>query len=236
MKNKIFALIFISVLSLSLTQISTNDCDSYYPLNNGTSWTYHEFDKKGKLTGTNTTVVEDVIQSESKTEYKIKAIVSNEDAKKDEVPTEQTFSYICENGVLKVDMSSMIPQETRDAYSEMEVSIEQSELLIPSSLSVGQTLEDAYVKMVISSSGMTIMTMTVNITNRKIEKMEEVTTDAGTYNCALMTYDMDTKMGFMKLKTSTKDWYSSKVGIVKSESFDKNGKLMTSRVLSAYSE
>lgn len=236
MKNKIFALIFISVLSLSLTQISTNDCDSYYPLNKGTSWTYHEFDKKGKLTGTNTTVVEDVIQSESKTEYKIKAIVSNEDAKKDEVPTEQTFSYICENGVLKVDMSSMIPQETRDAYSEMEVSIEQSELLIPSSLSVGQTLEDAYVKMVISSSGMTIMTMTVNITNRKIEKMEEVTTDAGTYNCALMTYDMDTKMGFMKLKTSTKDWYSSKVGIVKSESFDKNGKLMTSRVLSAYSE
>ena len=46
MKNKLFTLIFIAVLSLSLTQISSNDCDTYYPLNKGTSWTYQEFDKK----------------------------------------------------------------------------------------------------------------------------------------------------------------------------------------------
>lgn len=236
MKNKIFTLIFIAVLCLSLTQSGTADCDTYYPLNKGVTWTYQEFDKKGKLTSTNTTVVEDVIQSDSKTEFKIKAISNSENAKKDEVPTENTFTYICENGVLKIDMSTLIPQETKDSFSEMEVSIEQSEILIPSSLSVGQKLDDASIKMVVTSNGMTMMTMIINITNRKIEKMEDVTTGAGSYNCALMTYDMDTKMGFMKINTSTKEWYSSEVGIVKSESYDKNGKLTNSRLLSAYSK
>jgi hypothetical protein len=236
MKNKLFALIFISFLSLSLTDISAGDCDTYYPLNKGTSWTYQQFDKKGKLTSTNTILVEDVIHRDSKTEFKIKATSNNENAKKDDVPAENTFSYICENNVLKIDISSLIPQETKDGFSGMEISIEQSEILIPPSLSVGQKLDDASIKMVVASSGMTIMTMNINITNRKVEKMEDVTTSAGSYNCALITYDMHTNMGFMKVQSSTKEWYSSQVGNVKSESYDKTGKLTNSQILSAYSK
>jgi hypothetical protein len=236
MKNSIFVLIFVAVISLSLTQSSIDDCNTYFPLDKGVSWTYQDFDKKGKLTGTSSTLVEEVVHSDSKTEYKIKASSTSVKAKKDDPPTKNTFVYTCENGLLKIDMSSIIPQETQESFKDMEVTIEQNEMLIPSSLTVGQALEDASLKMVVSSNGMTVMTMTVNITNRKIEKMENVITDAGTFNAAVMTYDMHTKMGFMKMDSSIKDWYSSEVGIVKSEAYDKNGKLTSSRLLSDYSK
>ena len=236
MNNKIFTLVFIVFISLSLTQSSSNDCATYFPLVKGTTWTYQDFDKKGKLTSTNTTFVEDVVYSENKTEYKIKSSSLPAKPKKDELPTENQFVYLCENGILKIDMSSLISKEIQESYSDMEVTLEQSEMVIPLALSVGQTLEDASVKITIGSNGMTMMTMTINITNRKIELLEDVTTEAGTYNCALMSYDVNTNMGFMNVKNSTKDWYSNEVGIVKSESYDKNLKLMNSRVLTAYSK
>lgn len=236
MKNRLLLLVSAAFVFLSLTEASSGDCDTYFPLDKGTSWTYQEFDKKGKLSSTNTTTVENVISSETKTEFTLKASSLSAKAKKNEAPTENTFSYVCENGILKIDMSTIIPQETQDGFKDMEVTIEQNEILIPSTLVVGQNLADANITMKISSNGMSIMTMVVNTTNRKIVKMEEVTTNAGTYNCAVMTYDIATKMGFAKSNSSAKDWYSSEVGIVKSESYDKNEKLMSSRLLTAYSK
>jgi len=237
MKTKLFTLLVMAFVGLSLTQSDSNDCATYYPLAKGMKWTYQEFNKKGKLDGTSTTFVEDVIYSDNKTEYKIKATSTDAKGKQDEdTLANKTFSYICENGTLKMDMSQMIPQETIDGMKGMEMSIEQTEMAIPSTLKVGQKLADASITMKVSSNGMAIMTITVNITNRKVEKMESVTTDAGTYNAVLLTYKSSMKMGFMNSTTTSKDWLSPEVGLVKSETYDKNGKLMGSRVLSEFSK
>jgi hypothetical protein len=138
--------------------------------------------------------------------------------------------------VLTIDLEGLIPQETRESMKSMEMKMTQSEIMIPKILNVGDKLNDGNVRMVVSTSGIQVMDMTISITDRKVEKIEDITTPAGTYNCALITYTTSTKMSFMDMKTISKDWYSSEVGIVKSETYDKNGELSGSRVLTGYSK
>jgi hypothetical protein len=77
--------------------------------------------------------------------------------------------------------------------------------------------------------------MSTKITNRKVEILEEITTPAGKYKCAKITYDMEMKMG-MVIKLKGVEWISQKVGIVRSESYDQKGKLMSYSVLSSFTE
>ena len=69
------------------------------------------------------------------------------------------------------------------------------------------------------------MNISVDMLNRKVDKKESITTPAGTYDCFALSYDSEMKMG-MKMNFKIKEWISEGVGVVKSESYNKNGKLM----------
>jgi len=236
MKNKAFLFLTTLVFGFILTSITSDSaCDSFYKMEKGMTWKYNNYDKKGKLEGISTTTIEDVIYSGGKTEIKVKGTIENANPKKGEEPYTNSFSYTCEEGVLKMDMQSMIPEEQRKSMESMELEFSQSELLIPNKLVPGQSLPDANVTMIAKMNGMTIMNMTVNITERKVEKAESVTTDAGTFNCILLTYKTTVKMG-VTTTSSSKDWISADVGMVKSESYDKNGNLTGSTVLTSFTK
>jgi DUF3108-like len=233
MKTRLIGLLLVAFFILSLTTKTYDDCQPYFPLVKGTTWVYNEFDKKGELSTTNTTIVENVISSGEKIEFKLKAI-SDGPKKKEKNHTETEIVYSCENGVFKMNLDNLIPQETMDSFGEeVTVNMEQSELEFPTDMVAGETLKDASIKVSISMGSITMMNMDIQITDRKIEKLEEVTTEAGTYSCALLTYNVATNMG-VKMKSSSKDWYSKEVGIVKSETYDKNGNLQGSRSLVSY--
>jgi len=231
MKTGLITLLLIAFLSFSLTQSSTNDCETYYPIKKGMKRSYEEFNKKGKLISTSTTFVKDINSLELKTEYIIEVSSVSAKPKKDEKPFKQDLSYICENGVLSFDMKSVLPQENMEAIEGQTFEVNQSEISIPKDLKSGQVLNDGFVS--ITMNGFKLIT--VNISNRKVEKTETITTDAGTFDCALITYDTSSKIAFMTIIGSSKQWFSDKVGIVKSESFDRKGKLMSSQKLKAYS-
>jgi len=233
MKSISAGLLLIALLSFSLTQSSTDDCKSYYPLEQGMKMTYDQFDKKDKLTGTTTMLVKEINSLGTKTEYVMDVSGISAKPKKDEVPFKQEFTYVCDDGVLTFDMSTFIPQESLAALGgQGTIELEQSKISLPKDLVIGQKLDDGYIKMKMSG----IELMTVNVVNRKVERMETVTTEAGTYNCALITSETNMDMSFMSIKTTSKEWYSSEVGMVKSESYDKNGKLTSSQKLKAYSK
>jgi len=228
MKTKFLTLAIITFLGLSLTHSSSdNDCKSFYPLIKGYKWVYNNYDKKDKLEDISTTLVSDVKSSGDAIEYVMDVKSESAKPKKDEEPFERTISYFCRNGVLSVDMSTLLPSE----YGEMDITIEQNEMTLPSSLKEGQTLEDAQVKVFVN--GMQLMQM--DITNRKCEKYEEITTGAGTFNCAVISYDVTSKVAFMTVLSSSKEWYSPKVGQVMTETYDKNGKKQSSRKLVEFS-
>ena len=77
---------------------------------------------------------------------------------------------------------------------------------------------------------MTIMNMSVSITNRKVEAVENITTPAGTFECYKITYDVATKM-MINVKMKATEWYAKNVGMVKSESYTSDGKLAGSTLL-----
>jgi hypothetical protein len=75
--------------------------------------------------------------------------------------------------------------------------------------------------------------MTINITNRKVVGIESVTVPAGTYNCYKITYDIETKLG-IKVSSSAIQWMNKGAGSVKTETYDKKGKLLGSTVLKEF--
>jgi hypothetical protein len=69
------------------------------------------------------------------------------------------------------------------------------------------------------------MNMTVDITNRKVNAKESITTPAGTFNCYAISSNSETKMG-LKMMFEIKEWVAEGMGVIKSETYNKNGKLM----------
>lgn len=227
----LFAGIFtISAFTVSLAQ---SECKPYFPIGSGYAWEYEEYDKNDALTGTNQTIVEDIKTEGSKVIYTLKGVFDGP-KKKEKEHYENTFTYTCENGVLKMSLENMIPQETIQGMEGMEIEITQNEMVIPSSLNVGDKLDDATITMSISSSGMNVMNMTITISNRVVEKMETVTTPTGSYDCVVISYTTLTDMGIMSREGSGKEWLSPTVGLVKSESYGKGGALESKRILKSF--
>jgi hypothetical protein len=110
--------------------------------------------------------------------------------------------------------------------------LEGGSLELPSSMKAGDLLKNGDMKISFSNNGMNVMSITIVVTNRKVEAIETVTTPAGTYECYKITYDLATKM-MINVKTKAAEWYAKGVGLVKSETYSLDGKLMGSSVLNS---
>lgn len=213
----------ILLFALFCTTFAIAQCNSFYVIDGGSEWTFENFNPKGKTTGKN----EQKVTAFEKTASGYKATVAstlwNEKGKK---VTEGELELICDNGTFIMDMRKFIPEEQQKAFSSYEMKIESENLELPSKLSVGQTLKNGSVNL--SAVGSPIpMKITVNITDRKVEAKESITTPAGTFECYKISSKSNTQMQMginMSLNFSGTEWIAEKVGMVKSESFDKNGK------------
>ena len=126
--------------------------------------------------------------------------------------------YRCVNGTFSFDVKTMMPQDQAANMNNMEVKTEPVYLEFPSSMQVGNILNDANMTMEMYSGGMKIMTMTFNITNRKVEGQESITTPSGTYNCYKISNDFRMKTMFA-FEGRSMTWFSPGIGIVKTETY-----------------
>jgi len=233
MKKYLNTLVLLLTTTIVFGQSNDSNCGSYFPLEKGTTWTQENFNKKGKLTSTSTTLIKESTTSGSKIIFTLEVTSVDAKPKKDEEPFTQDMTYVCEDGNLSFDMSTFISPEAEESYANLDITVEQDNLVIPASLSKGEHLSDG--KLVIKAvSGLTIMS--VDVVNRIAQGKEAITTDSGTYSCMLITYDVKAKIAFLKVNTSVKEWISPEVGIVKSETYDKKGKLMDSSKLKSFSK
>lgn len=220
-------LLLIFILSAGFT--SAQDC-GYYPVRSGAVMGYQSLDEKGKVTGTSRITMLDVTQSGNSATYNVKAEYFDE---KNRPQQPREYAMKCEDGVFSIDMKSLIDPKSMEGFKDMEVSFSGTDMTFPSSMSVGQVLPDANITMAASTGGMTLMKMTIIITNRKIESKESITVPAGTFECYKMTYDIETKMG-IKVTSTAAQWMHKGAGSVKTETYDKKGKLLGSTVLSEF--
>ncbi len=224
-------IVLCAALGLSYA-LPAQNCGSYYPMVEGATFEYTNYNKKGKKEGVAKYRVSEVNTSGDVTDATMYIELVDEKGK-EIYKTDYKFS--CTGNAVSIDYESLIPSSTLQQYEDMEMDISGTDLELPNDLSVGQELPDANVTIKISMSGINMNT-TVDMINRKVEKQESVTTPAGTFDCYVIYNDNKMKAMMVKSTLGSRAWFSEGVGMIKQESYKKNGDIMTSTVLTAFSK
>jgi len=216
------SILMVVILLAAGTQVRAQDCKDYFPQKEGTILTYVSYDKKDKATGSSEMSFRDKKQTENGMSVLFVSRFSDE---KEEVLYESEVKVECKDGVLYFDASKFLDPATMSAYETMEVEVSGDNLALPLNGTVGTQMEDGGVTAVIRSGGIKIVTLSVDISNRTIAAREKVESPAGSFDCIKYTYDALTQIGFVKVRMSSIEWYSPELGTIRSESYNKKGKL-----------
>lgn len=228
MKFKICTALLISII---YTTVSAQDCSRYHPFQEGAEFELTHYDKKGKTSSKGIYKVSNISTSGGAETATMNMELFDEKGKSIIVTS---YDVSCKDDVVSIDFSNLFSPSILESYGEMEFEMSGENLQIPNNLSVGQGLPDANALMEIKMDPITMKT-NVNITNRKVASKENVTTEAGTFECYLITYDTVVKgaMG-MSQKGSAKQWITEKLGIIKQENYTGKGKMIGHTELTAF--
>ncbi|MEP5339239.1 MAG: hypothetical protein ABJL44_07375 [Algibacter sp.] len=214
MKTKL--LLLVCFLFISTSVIGQNACKAYYPFEEGAKFEITSFNKKGKKES----IVNYEVTKIDNNVATIKTIVFDEKGK--EITT-TSYQITCDGHSISIDFKSMMNSEMFKQYKDMDMEITGNNIELPNDLQVGQSLKDANLNMALDMGGMK-MNMTMDMINRTVNSKESVTTPAGTFDCYALSYTTEMKMG-MKMTFNFKEWIAKGVGVVRSETYSKNGKL-----------
>ncbi|MBE9510783.1 MAG: hypothetical protein IMY71_07895 [Bacteroidetes bacterium] len=228
--KKLTILLLTGAFLLGTSNLFSQECVFYSPVEKGTVLKYSNYDKKDKLTGTTTQTVIDNYVEEGVQTVKLRNEYQGVDMDSAFV---RELEMKCKDGKYYVDMESYIGESTLVPYSNMETTFEVENMTIPAKLKAGEILDNGRVTATISHNDMKIMTISVNISNRKVEAKEDITTPAGTFECYKISYDISTKM-IITIKASTVEWYAKNIGVVRTESYNKKGKLTGYTLLTGF--
>ncbi len=235
MKKLVFSLVAVMAFSWAMR---AQECTPYFPAEEGKELVYQFYDAKDKPTLKAHYRVVDVKDTPDGLKITIEnwyeSTAEKEKKKKKEeemLPDTLFFDYYCKGGRFYIDMTSAL-SKILGMYQEADLDIQSNDLVLPSDLKVGQTLPDAGVTVVVrGDGGIKLVTITSNALHRRVAEKEKVTTPAGTFDCYKITYDVEGKVGFVKTHAKGATWYAKGVGTVRSESYDKKGKLQSYQVL-----
>jgi len=225
-------LLLIGILLLLGLPVTGQNCSKYYPMAEGTILEYSTYNGNGKSQGTISYTVTNVIDEGSSTSATM-SMKYLDDKGKEAFNTE--FTYTCSGNTVKIDYQSLMSNQMLHQFEDMEMELSGTDIELPNDLAVGQELPDANMAMKISMSGIN-MNSQVDMVNRKVEKQETITTPAGTFDCFVIYSENESKMMMANQSFPSRLWLAEGFGMVKQESYNKNGKIMSSTVLTGYSK
>ena len=214
--------IILQLLLIAGFAYSQTDCKPYVPTTKGTQWEITNYSPKGKETGKISYELVEKVVSDNEIIFTIKNTTYDD---KGEQVYSNTFDAKCVDGKFEFDMAYKMDGGSMEAYESMDVEIDATNFEIPTmDVLAGTRLEDGSLTIGIGSEGMTVMRMTILVTDRIVEAKEKITTPAGEFECIVLSQNVSTKM-IMKVNASSKEWYAEEIGMVRSESYNKKGKL-----------
>ncbi len=231
--KKLSFFVFSIVAALSVAS-GSDLCSKYYPMEEGVTFQYTNYNKKGKEEGFVDYKISKVTESNGETKATLSIQYSD---KKGKAPFEMSYGMTCTGNGLKIDFESLFPVEMREQYEGMGVGINLSgtDIDLPNDMEVGQALADANVDIAVNM-GMMKMKISVGIRNRIVEKRESITTAAGTFDCLVISEVTSTKVMMKKVEMTSKIWLAEGVGMVRQESYSKKGKLESRTELSKFNK
>ncbi len=212
--------------------LGQSNCSTYYPMTEGATFQYTNYNKKGKTEGVADYKVTEVSNSGGSTQATMSIALKDEKGKE---IYNTSYSFSCADNKVSIDYESLFPESMMEQMGDMEMEITGTDIEIPNNLIVGDSLPDANVSMTMSVAGMNMKT-TVNILNRKVEKKEMVTTAAGSFDCYVIYSDSQTQAMGMNRTFPSRLWLAEGVGMVKQETYKKDGDLMSKTELTAFSQ
>jgi hypothetical protein len=191
---------------------------AFFGMKKGLVQVFVQKDAKGKITSQTRTTITEITGNKTAFAVAYESETLDKNGKSADNPLILHYRIVVAKGVMFLDMKGM--------FGSMEgldgISVSGAAMKIPSNLAVGQKLDDANASVRIG-----FIKMNVEMTEGKVLSYEDVTTEAGTFKCYKVT--QTTKA--MGVTGTTVNYYAKGVGAVKTESFDKNGKLISSTEL-----
>lgn len=223
------SLVITIILMLTAISVMAQDCKFFYPDVKGAEIEITNYNQKDKITG----ISRQKIVGIEKAGNMITATIKNEyyDSK-DQLTFENDMEVSCKDGIFYLDMNNYLNSDAMAGFKDMEMEIKGENLQFPSNLKVGDKLNDGTITISFDTPGMA-MTMSTVVKNRVVEAFENITTPAGTFKCYKISYDIESKVIMANVSGKAVQWFSENVGMVRTESYDKNGKLGGYSVLTA---
>lgn len=221
--KKLLVLVVITILSF---EVYSQNCDLYIPFEEGTILSYSNYNPKGKTIGESR---QTLISRTEETGATVFVIRQENLSDKKSQPVD--LKYRCEGDRFVVDMSSFLDPNQQESYKDMKVDITFESIDIPTGVKPGTALKDGNIIMNIVSDSPVNISTKIYITNRKVDAIENITTPAGTFECLKISQTTTTDMGIMKLTFNTVEWMAKNVGTVKSETYNKQNKMVGYQLL-----
>lgn len=210
---KTFAL--ASVL-LSVISATAQDCKNYFFLQNGKTIEMAIYNKKGEEAGKQVYTVSDYKSSGGTAAATVHSEMLD---KKGKSITKAQSTVQCKAGVMMVDMKMSLPQAQ---IKDVNAATESFYVDYPANMNVGDALADAHLKMDIDMQNGMKQSVSMDITDRKVEAKESVTTTAGTWECYKISSHNKTVIKTMgigiPINIDNTEWFAPGAGIVKTQS------------------
>ncbi len=222
MKHLISTLLLVAGVSAA----AYPQCNPFYVIKENGEWHMETFNAKGKPTGKIKQKVLSYTPTSAGFDATIHSQIENEKGK--EMHAGQ-YEFHCDNGIIYVDMRNYIPQEQLAAFGTSELKIDGEDLQIPSDLSPGQELKNGSITVSADGGGGIPFKLNCTVSNRKVVGKETLNTAMGDIECYKVTSvnTIKNQMGIaMTFTFNVVEWIAPQYGVVKSETYNKNDKLM----------
>jgi hypothetical protein len=230
--NLIKQLSIVFLLTLTSLQLWSQDkCSSYFPFQEETVLGYSYFNGKGKLTSKSVQTVK-TVRSEADGSITATMEMTNQDKKGKEISS-GSYEVACVDNNLVMKVSEIMAPNMKSSLNNMEIDISGDDFRLPSNLKKGQELPNTHTEIKAGTNGISIITMAIDHTNRIVEDIEKITTEAGTFECVKFSYDVAMNMLISKNYHVT-TWYNEDAGLVRQETYNKKGQLETKTELTGY--
>ncbi len=208
----------------------SQECTPWFPFQEGSQFEYSFFDKRDKRSSR---IEYEVVERSSEGDETKYLISSKMYDKKDKEVGSFDFSVSCEDGSYHANVSNFMNPQLKEMFGTVELKVSGEELVIPSSLSVGQDLPDAK-SIVQAEMGVVNMKIEMEISNRKVIDRAQVETPLQTFDTYKITSTEHIKMPLMNRTLESVYYYAEGYGQVKSETYDKKGRLDSYMLLTKF--
>ena len=214
-------LILINVIILCVMVLKAQE--TFFPTKEGMVLTYKSFDKKDKLSGMMKYTIEKVNINGSNIDF---TYLCESLDNKEKLVFKERITVHQKGDVMYIDMGNFLNKAAFQQEGEIpaEVEVKGNNMEIPLNPIPGQTLPDANIEMAMKM-GIVNMKMTADVTNRKVEAIEEISVTGGSFKCYKFSSDVNTVAMGIKVQAKTTEWFAKGIGMVKTESYDKKGSL-----------